>query len=351
MDYTQTRTQELDQAKPQTARRRFLPALALFFLSPLIGEFLLGNLPITWLWALISLAPLYGAGALLIRETTRRLGWGWPSMVVLGLVYAVIEEAFVTQSLFNPNYVGLRLLDYGYISSLGISAWWTVFVLSIHTIWSTAVPIALVESFTPETRRTPWLGPVGLVITVLLFLAGCVMTFVFQQQGDPFMASTMQFVVSGVVVVILVAIAFAFGRARPETQTDAQTAPSVWMAGGMMFVLGSVYMAVINMPETVPAFLTVLVMLALLAAISLLVWRWSSRAGWSELHRLAVAGGLLLVYVWYSFVQVPSVEGTSPMVDAIGNAVFGIGALALLFIAWRRVSQERTRAEHASLRV
>ncbi len=47
-------------------------------------------------------------------------------MVLLGLTYAIIEEAFVTQSLFNPNYLGLRLLDYGYIDSLGISIWWTL---------------------------------------------------------------------------------------------------------------------------------------------------------------------------------------------------------------------------------
>lgn len=125
------------QIKSQSARKRLAPALGLFFLAPLVGEFLLGNLPITWIWVLLTMAPLYG-GALLIRETTRRLQLGWPSMVVFGLAYAVVEEAFVTQSLFNPNYLGLRLLDYGYVSELGISVWWTVFVLGIHTIWSTA---------------------------------------------------------------------------------------------------------------------------------------------------------------------------------------------------------------------
>jgi hypothetical protein len=41
--------------------------------------------------------------------------------VLLGLIYAVIEEAFVTQSLFNPNYLGLRLLDYGYSTVLELA--------------------------------------------------------------------------------------------------------------------------------------------------------------------------------------------------------------------------------------
>src|SRR5262245_16380439 len=81
------------------------PALLLFFVAPLTGEFLLSNLPITWLWVLIVLAPMYGGGALLIRETARRLRLGWPGILTMTLGYALIEEAFVTQSLFNPNYL------------------------------------------------------------------------------------------------------------------------------------------------------------------------------------------------------------------------------------------------------
>jgi hypothetical protein len=343
MAYTQTQTSEQERTRPQIAKRHFIPALGLFFLAPLVGEFLLGNLPITWWWVLLTLAPLYGGGALLIRETTRRLGLGWPSMVVFGLVYAVIEEAFVTQSLFNPDYVGLRLLDYGYISSLGISVWWTVFVLGIHTVWSTAVPIALVESFTPETRRTPWLGPWGLAFTVVIFVIGCVLTFSFQSPEAPFMASNTQFLVSAIVVLVLIGIAIALGRIHVNDDSvngdsGMQAPPSVQVVGGIAFALGSAFMALAIVHDGIPAFLNVAGMLGLLGAGSLLIWNWSRRAGWSELHRLAVAGGLLLVYVWYGFVQVPSVGGTTPLIDAVGNVVFGIGALILLLVAWQRVS-------------
>ena len=53
-------------------RRGIWPALALMFTAPLVAEFLLGNLPIKLLPALIVLAPMYGGGALLIREMARR---------------------------------------------------------------------------------------------------------------------------------------------------------------------------------------------------------------------------------------------------------------------------------------
>lgn len=319
----------------KSTERHLLPALGLFFLAPLIGEFLLGNLPITWLWALLTLAPLYGGGALLIRETARRLKWGWPSMMVLALAYALIEEAFVTQSLFNPDYVGLRLLDYGYIPSLGISAWWTTFVLGIHTIWSMAVPIALMESLTPQARQTPWLGPLGYIVTAVVFLIGCALTFMFQQ--EPFMASPAQFAVSGVIVVVLIVIAAILGRAKREDQRAVSEPLNPLLVAGTAFLLGSAFMSLALVHDTIPASLNVAGKIAVLLTGGLLLWNGSRRADWSEGHRFAVAAGLLLVYAWYGFVQIPSAGDTNPSIDAIGNAFFAVGALLLLGIARKRI--------------
>ena len=50
---------------------------SLFFLAPLLAEYLLGDLPLSNIGALIALAPMYGGGAILIRETVRRSGRGW----------------------------------------------------------------------------------------------------------------------------------------------------------------------------------------------------------------------------------------------------------------------------------
>ena len=111
------------ERQPQTNSVK--PAIGLFFLAPLVAEFLLGNLPIKLLPALAMLAPMYGGGALLIRETVRRLGRGWPSLLLLGLAYGILEEALATQSLFNPDYLGMHigLLKPAYIPALGIGGW------------------------------------------------------------------------------------------------------------------------------------------------------------------------------------------------------------------------------------
>jgi hypothetical protein len=61
----------------------------------------LAGLPITFLFALVLLAPLYGGGALLIRELARGAGRGWPTILLLALAYALLEEGITTMSLLN----------------------------------------------------------------------------------------------------------------------------------------------------------------------------------------------------------------------------------------------------------
>ena len=328
----------------QPSRHRLAPALGLFVLAPLVGEFLLGNLPITWLWTLLTLAPLYGGGALLIRETARKFGLGWPSMLLLGLAYAIVEEAFVTQSLFNDNYLGLRLLDYGYLPTLGIGAWWTVFVLALHTIWSTAVPIALVESMATYSRRSPWLGRTSVTLTAIVFLMGCVATAQFQPATED-RASIPQLVSSGIIVATLVIIAVMTGRRRPEQSASRRLSSnhaqplSPALPGGVALAGGSAFMGLAMVHSSIPAAANVSAMLIVMGVISVAVLRWSRRHDWSEQHRVAVAGGFLLTYVWYSFVQEPSVGDTTRTVDLIGNVALGAAAIALLAVAFVRAGR------------
>lgn len=328
----------------QSFRRRLGPAFGLFFLAPLVGEFLLGNLPITWWWTLLTLAPLYGGGALLIREFGRRAGFGWPSLVLLGLAYAIVEEAFVTQSLFNPDYVGLRLLDYGYVPALGIGAWWTAYVLGLHMIWSTAVPIALVEAAAGPERRTPWLRPLGLAVVLVVFALGCVATAHFQPAATV-RASGAQLGGSALVIVALVVLAFVLNRRRspvPLTvQAPERPAPSPGWVGAAALAGGSLFMSLAIVHAAIPAAVNVSAMLVAVTALAGLILRWSRRRGWTELHRLAAAGGLLLTYAWYGFVQVPSVGAPSPLVDLAGNVVFSAGASVLLLVLYLKLGALR----------
>src|SRR3954449_785678 len=172
--------------------RRISPAILLFFLAPLIAEFLLGDLTIEQLPALFALAPLYGGGAILIREFVRRTGGTWPTFLLLAVAYALVEEALLTQSLFNPNYLHLRLIDYGFVQPLGTALPWAIFVLGIHICWSLAVPIGLVESAFPARRAEPWLQFPGLIVVLALMCVGALLVLNFSLRQTLFRASPMQ---------------------------------------------------------------------------------------------------------------------------------------------------------------
>ncbi len=312
--------------------RRIAPALGLFVLSPLVAEFLLGNMSISAIGLLPVIAPLYGGGALLIRESARRAGRGWPTLILLGAAYAACVEGLVTQSLFNPSYFGFDLLVHTYVPAPGIGVWWTLFVLTLHTIWSTSASIALVEALVPRRTTTPWLGTPGLIVAAVLFLLGASANAFFTYQQEHFLASPAQ--LCGTVLVILILIAAAFSRRRIDRARtpDAANAPAPWLVGVTSLAASSLFTA----GRYLPSWSTVTGWILLFAGVGWLIQRWSRRAGWGAAHRLALAGGALLTYAWHSFVETPII-GATGTVDAIGNAIFTTMTVVLLAAAARTV--------------
>lgn len=324
--------------------KRIAPAIGLFFLSLLIGEFLLGNISIDALLGGMFAAPLYGGGTLLIREATRRTNRGWTTMILLGLAYAVVEEGLVTQSLFNPSFVGLNLLDIAYIPALGMGAWWTLHVLTLHTVWSTSVAIALVEALVPNRRTTPWLGKVGLAITAILFILGATIVCfgVYTQEG--FLASPSQLI--GTLIAIAALVVFAFKVRQSRRFQIISKAPSPRVVGLVSLLVSSLFMALSLVIDVVPGWAIVGIYLALYALIIKLVSHWSQLTGWGNAHRLALAGGALLTYAWYGFPQPPT-AGSGGVIDLIGNGIFAVGAIALLAIANRSVRQTSGNSQNS----
>ncbi|HET7095220.1 MAG TPA: hypothetical protein VFI22_17155, partial [Thermomicrobiales bacterium] len=312
----------------RAALGRVAPAIGLFFLAPLVAEFLLGNIAIDALAGLIVLAPFYGGAAVLIREAVRRAGRGWPSILLLGLAFGIFEEGIATQSLFNPGYVGAALLRVTYVPALGIGVWWTLFVLTLHTVWSISVPIALVEALVPRRRTTPWLGPAGQIVTAILFVFGALATGFGTYQQSRFIAPAPQLVAAVVITVALIAVAFILPRRQPAP--IAGVAPDPWLVGAASLVAASVFLgATMTIGR---GWLLVVVYLALYAVVIGVVANWSRRAGWGPRQILGLAGGALLAYAWHAFPQTP-VAGSVGTVDLIGNAMFAIGAIILLAAA------------------
>jgi hypothetical protein len=323
-------------------RHRFLLAIGLFLLSPLVGEFLLGNQPITALPSLILLAPMYGGGALLIREGSRRAGRGWPTMILLAAAYALIEEGLVDQMLWNPHYGGTGVgAAYAstHVALLGTSIQLLQDVLALHVVWSICVPIAVIETFSRDRTR-PWLGKPGLAVTAAVFVAGSVFLAAAQVQSEHFIASPVRFAQATAAIAALIVTACVIGR-RPAPRVEASP-PRPWAVGTGAFVASSLYFVCQDLPGANPAipWLAVSAGLILAGSAVALATRWSHRRDWGAAHRLALAGGALLTYVWLGFAQGQAM-GVPRTTAVIGSIILGAFAIILLGLAARALSARR----------
>lgn len=323
--------------------KRIVPAIGLFFLTPAIAEFLLGDIPVTAIVGLALMAPMYGGGALLIREVSRRAGWGWPSIVALAAAYGFVEEGVATQSLFNPGYAGKHLLSYGHLPLLGMGASWTAFVIGLHTVWSITVPIVCAEALVRDRRRTPWLGRVGLGVTAGVFVAGVALMAALTYSQSRFVASPAQFAGVGVVVVALVALAVALGRRPRRSVPAAGGVPSPWLLGALSLVVTSAVTSAWYLAKDVMRSGMFVTLVAVTCAVALLVLaRLSRRSGWRPAHEMALASGALLTYAWQGFVTSHMLFPATPAVQMASHVLFGLGALVLITVATVRLRQRET---------
>jgi hypothetical protein len=300
-------------------------ALALFFLAPLVGEYLLGNVTIRDIGALVLLAPLYGGGALLIREVARRTGKGWPTILALGLAYGLLEAGVFDGSLFSAGYEGVDY-DAVRIPVLDVSAFYGLQFVINHAAWSIGIPILMIESVASRHRRTPWLGRIALVVTAVGYLAaGLLIRFDSVRSGENQATGAH---VAGVVLVAGVVIAFAFTLPGPSPCVSARRVPRPGLVGTAGFVLSGAYLVL-------PAnWLGALLTIAIVTLTGWSVSRLSRRTGWQIRHQVALAAGPLLTYAGAGFLITTLKHDDDPVAFA-GNGVFALAAVALIGVVLR----------------
>jgi len=315
--------------------KRLAPVLTLFVLAPLIGEFLLGSTPVDKIGELIILAPLYGGGALLIREIARRRGRGWPTIFLLALAYGVVEEGLITQSLFNREYAHIPdLLTYGH----GVV--WAIFVLSLHTIWSISAPIALTELIFPARRARPWLTGWSIVLFAALWVgAAVVIRFGTSRAYPDFHATATQSLAALAAAAVLVLAALA----APVPGLDGRRAPAPGRVLLTGLAIGAAFLGVrilaprhVHLPWLIPVLVDAVLLVVLLATLA----RWSHRRGWGARHTLAVTAAALLTYAWFGY-QVVSAHA----VDYAGQTLAAAAVCVGLVLLARRYRATRPRKQ------
>jgi len=331
--------------------KRVAPAWFLFLFAPISAEYLIGYDDTTGnaaalIFGLVIFGPLYGAPAVLIREFTRRARRGWPTMLLLGLAFGLVQAGLVDQSLFNPDYRSIPYWDSlrqpTLIPGAGTSAAIILSFLGTHMVGSICAPIALAESLVPGRSRSPWLGSVGLAVMAVLWLigAGFVLSDTFSE--ETFRPSVVQVGVSALVVVALTVVAFTRPRVEPPStppQLSANRAPSPVL----VLVVATLCLSVRPLLDSLTArtavaggWVPTLIGLGALVILGILLSHWSRRDGWSGRHVLAVATGALVGIAGIAFTVEP-LGHVSATAKYTSNAVLLALVLGLVALASSRL--------------
>ncbi|MEU7757436.1 hypothetical protein [Micromonospora aurantiaca (nom. illeg.)] len=358
-------------------RRRLVPAIALLLLAPWTAECSWGGFTLTGMpFVVLVLAPMYGGAALLIRETARRLGLGWPGIALLAAAFGVIQAGLVDQSLFNPGFLDdtqfadtRTAAEATLVPGLGFSARQAVDYVGNHVVLTICAPIALVESYLGAGRRTrPWLGRPGLTAAALLWLGGSLLVFADDGGRKNFLASPVQ--LAAAVGVALALITAALLRHRHAGPPPAAPTPGPTPAGPTLtgptltgrppagrphteagpprplrpaLVVAVAYVG----PTIAPGWPGVVLALALAGIAAALLTRWSRRPGWGQRHVLATGSAGLVVAAALAY-TVPTYAPASPAAALVGDVAISVIVLLLVGGAWWRVTAARDRRRAAA---
>lgn len=270
----------------------------LALLSPLMAEVLSGSSPpveFSLGLGFLFLIPMYGGGALLVRELTLRWGKGWASVVMLGAAYAIVEEGIAVKSFFDPGWVDLG--DLGtYGRALDVNWVWTVWLTIFHCVVSITLPILVLGLWYPRMRREPLLTRGQFKLVGWLFVADiavCAVMFVSLQEYVP---PPVQYAACFVAVYLL----YAAARRAPKDLVSARhptpsRRPAWFLALGAGFmVLGMVFG--MGAPRWLPPAATIAVLL-MVCGVTLLLLQHRMGAARSSVHKALFVTGVLLPMV------------------------------------------------------
>jgi len=335
-------TTALSQTKEANSSSNNRLAIAtLLLLSPLIGELLSGATRLSFIFAFIPEIMVWGCGALLIREAVRRWRGGWISVLSLGLALSVAEEFIIQQTSLAPlNWMGAT----GNGRVWGVNLFYFLFMLAYESVWIVLVPIQVTELIFPQRRDEPWLRTRGILVSVPVFVLGSYMAwFLWIKQARPkafhvpdYHPPLATFVVGIAAIVALVFVGYWLRMLR--TEPTSRRAPQLWRA--VLTTMALVFpwyalMALLFVPRPVSPWPPLIAGLAWAALAIFLIRRWSSAAGWDDMHRWALSFGALVSQMSAGFL------GSSlwPRMDVIGKVILNVIAVAGMIALARAIRQ------------
>jgi hypothetical protein len=276
------------------------PTVTLFLLSPTVAELLSGSSPPLEFFnpiVFLLLASLYGSGAIIVRELTMRWGKGWPSILLLGAAYGILEEGLMVKSFFDPGWIDLGILG-TYGRWLGVNWVWAEWLTIYHSIFSITIPILIVNLIYPSYRKTKWVGNRILVGFFVLLLSVVLFGHIFL---TPYPLSLEQIVGSIIIMAMLVYMARKFPVLKAGENRINASAWLFWLIGFFIALIFFITFGALPYIISFPVF-TMIIGVIIIMGFALLIVRLSRRRI-GDLQSYGLASGALSFLIFLTSIQ------------------------------------------------
>jgi len=273
---------------------RILPLFTLFVLAPMIGELLSGSSPPTEFFnpvGFLLLSSLYGSGAIVVREIRVRWQKDFRALLLLGAAYGIVEEGLMVKSFFDPNWMDLGILG-SFGRWVGVNWVWAEMLMIYHAVFSTTIPIVLVELVFPDRKSERWTGNRSFMFFAALLALVTVIGFFLL---TPYVPPLPQHLLTILATNLLICAAYKLPEQKVEKRKRGRSG-RLCLAGlastlsfFLIFWLGPY---VLN-PPVVVATLGMALVLGMVKLLS--GFDWESHE--SSLNRLAIVSGALLFLI------------------------------------------------------
>lgn len=322
--------------------KSFSPALVLYLLAPIIAELISGSSPPLKFFhplSLIFLPALYGSAAILIRELTVRWHKGWPTILLLGAAFGIVNEGLLVKSFFDTAWPDLGVLaTYG--RWLGVNWVWGVELTIYHAVFSIGIPILLTNLLFPKQQGIPWVSQRTFTLLAVLLSITVILGFFFI---SPYRPPLVLYTIALLLVIVLVVIARRLPRTLVLYYGNAVARP---LAFAIVGFVATVLFFIINwilphtfIPAPVPIALTVL--LAFYTARTILSMS-GNAINWTPQHQLALVWGALTFFILISPITELFPRGGRNGTGMVFVALITLAALIMLWIWLGSKSQTAT---------
>ncbi|MCJ7513604.1 MAG: hypothetical protein MUO23_11620 [Anaerolineales bacterium] len=277
-------------------RRLRHPALLLYFLSPIVAELLSGSAPPAEFFnpfTFILLTAFYGSAALVVRELTFRWRKGWPTVLILGLAYGIVEEGLAVKSFFDPAWIDLGPLGV-YGRWAGVNWVWSAGLTLYHAVFSIAIPILLTCLIFPDWVDRPWLSRRTFRLwSVVLALVVLFCNLFLTAYRPPWT----HLALAGAAVLGLGLMARKLPQTLPLDSVVRLRRPRALFWRSFAATIG-LFVTLWALPNTpIPPGVTLILMFAWAGIFVCAACRLTKHAAWSRSHAVAAVSGALLFFV------------------------------------------------------